>query len=136
MMAAYFKAVGLAIWLLVAWALMHYAWSAPPPGADPNSAISKWIHTLKNPPRGTLGQKPQSCCDFSDCRPTAIRELPDGRLQGWISKEQFGDWAPNEWQDIDEHAQGAQFDGYPPDGLSWVCWFGGAIQCFAPGWGG
>ncbi len=36
--------------------------SAPPPGADPNSSLSKWYQSLTQPETGV------GCCSEADCR--------------------------------------------------------------------
>jgi len=48
------------------------AWAAPPPGADPNSALSAWFRSLQN-------AKGEFCCSVSDCRrPFAWRQQASG----------------------------------------------------------
>jgi hypothetical protein len=57
----------------------------PPEGADPDSEIAKWFHSLKT-------EGGQSCCDVSDCRPVEARLTDEGYeilLYRWqkVSKE-------------------------------------------------
>ncbi len=49
-----------------------YGLAAPPPGADPNSAMGRWFQSLRQPGTGT------SCCSLSDCRLTDYRAGADG----------------------------------------------------------
>ena len=112
------------------------ALAAPPPGADPDCAIARWVHTLRNSPRGGGSPYLQGCCDFSDCRPTATRMTPDGRVEVWIGREEFGPNAPDAWLEADEHAQQAVSNGDPPDGRSWACYFAGKVQCWKGAWAG
>ena len=132
----FFRALGLAIGFLAAWLLLvTFAHAAPPPGADPSSAVARWVHSLRNTSRMDQSYW-MGCCDFSDCRPTAVRMTDDGRVEVWIGRDEFGASAPDAWLEADEHAQRAISDGPPPDGRSWVCYFGGKVQCWAPGTGG
>ncbi len=99
------------------------ALGAPPPGADPNSAIAKWIQTLRTP-EGTL------CCGVADCRRTAMRLDQDGSRWAWIGKEEYGDSAPDAWMPITEKVWSeTTSDGDPPDGRAYVCFYGGRVNC-------
>lgn len=106
------------------------ALAAPPPGADLNSALSRWVQGLKTP-EGYL------CCSTADCRPTAISVDLDGVRWAWIGKEQYGPYGVDEWRRIPERVwQETQSDGDPPDGRAWVCFYGGEVRCAVSGGAG
>lgn len=121
---SFFKG-GLAAVLLAAPAI-----AAPPPGADPNSAIARWVQSLKDL-RGV------SCCSLADCRPVHARITDAGTWQAWIDRDTFGASAPDTWVDVAaEVVAGTRSAGPPPDTHVWACWYGGAVRCLATTDGG
>lgn len=119
-MSPFRLAVGFSIGMLVA----HVAIGAPPPGADPSSALSRWIKTLIAP-NGNL------CCSDADCRHTSIEQRPDGSRWAWIGVEQFGAaLGMDEWRRVsDDVWNGTRSDGDPPDGRAYVCFWGDEVRC-------
>lgn len=68
-----------------------------------------------------------SCCDVSDCKPANER----GDHEVYISKEVFGDKAPDAWLHV---AGAAVLHGYTnPTGRAVVCFSQGRILCYVPG---
>lgn len=116
--------VAISAWCLgVEMALVTDALAAPPPGADPNSPIARWIRTL-TAPDGRL------CCSSWDCRRTALQFNDDGTRWAWIGKDQFGPNAPDDWRQISERVWlETKADGDPPDGRAYVCFWGGEVKC-------
>ena len=99
------------------------ALAAPPPGADPNSAIGQWVRSLKT-------REGYSCCDVADCRPTWARIGDAGGWEVWIGKDRYGDAAPDAWQPVPAAALDAKANGPAPDGHVWACFYQGAVRCF------
>jgi len=116
--------VKLVVFILILLALAWAAIGAPPPGADPNSALSLWVRGMH---RGSTGQL---CCSWADCRPTRIRYTPDG-IEAWIGKDQYGRNAPDEWRPVPANVlEDTVADGPPPDMRSaWVCYYGERVLC-------
>lgn len=112
------------------------ALAAPPPGADLNSPLAKWVQSIENNIAGMAPTFWVQCCSLSDCRPTDLRLNAAGETEAWIGKAEYGPGAPDNWMPIDEHARGARSDGPAPDGHSWVCFYGGKVQCYIPAWRG
>ncbi|HEX5318043.1 MAG TPA: hypothetical protein VFW46_02740 [Stellaceae bacterium] len=56
--------------------------AAPPSGADPDSPMAQWYHSLKAPDIGG------SCCSIADCRPVEARQVGDHwevlTEEGWL----------------------------------------------------
>jgi hypothetical protein len=101
----------------------------PPPGADPNSATARWVHTLKD-------HRGWGCCDLADCRPTVMRLDDEGHVRVWIGKDQYGPGAPDAWEPVTaEVLEGTTASGPAPDAHTWACWYNGKVQCLLPGGG-
>ena len=99
------------------------AFAAPPPGANPDSDIARWIKTLRDP-GGAL------CCSAADCRRTQIERRDDGTRWAWVGRDEFGANAPDRWMPITERVWNlTTADGPPPDGRAWVCFWGGQVRC-------
>ena len=114
--------------LIAALAIPAPALSAPPPGTDPTSALSKWVRTMRDP--NGVG-----CCSLADCRPVVAR-LVDGHWEAFIDRESFGYSAPDAWVRVTEDVlQGTTSDGEPPDTRTWACWWGSHLACFVAGGG-
>lgn len=99
------------------------SFAAPPPGADPNSPMSKWAQSAKD-------VNGVGCCSMADCRNVAVQPGSDGALYAYIDKESFGPLAPNDWVKVPEDAKRATSDGPPPDGRAHACFYSGEIHCF------
>lgn len=84
--------LGLAV--LAAALLAGSADARPPPGADPDSAISHWFESLKRPEPGAGG-----CCDKSDCRIPPVRQTANG-WQFLATKKAFEISGDEQWHDI------------------------------------
>ena len=69
------------------------AFAAPPPGSDPNSAISKWYNGLYQPITGI------HCCGKPDCGETRAYKDSDGVWHAQVPRgEEAGEWVvvPND----------------------------------------
>lgn len=109
--------------VLLALLIAGPALGAPPPGANTDSDLARWVRSAKD----KIGIP---CCDFSDCRQTAVRVGGDGRLEVWIGREEYGPSAPDAWMLVTDFAMEAKADGPPPDGRAWACFYGGQVRCF------
>lgn len=108
--------------LLLLALLLSPAQAAPPVGADPNSAAATWFKSLRTP-------KGYSCCDESDCRPTAVELRQDG-VWAWIGREVYGDDAPDEWRPIPAALLEQMHPPRPPGVRgAVVCFYRGAVLC-------
>ena len=99
------------------------ALAAPPPGANPESVIGRWVQSLRD-------YRGMGCCSEADCRPTTARIGADGAYEVWIGREEYGANAPDAWMHVSPEAMAATADGPPPDGHVWACFYGGAVRCF------
>lgn len=111
--------VALGLWALA----VRAGFGAPPPGADPNSPIARWVRQLETP-------EGWSCCSVADCRPVHVRLLPGGRWQAFIDRRSFGTTAPDAWVDVpNDIVRGTKKPGPAPNGTPWACWYAGVVRC-------
>lgn len=99
------------------------AYAAPPPGANPDSEIARWVRTTRD-------HRGWGCCDEADCRPTVARISAAGHYEVWIGRDAYGASAPDEWMPVSAEAMASTSDGPPPDGHVWACFYGGEVKCF------
>jgi hypothetical protein len=92
------------------------AFAAPPPGADPDSPMSKWFRGLRIP------ENNGSCCDESDCRVTTA-QFRDGK---WYAITEDG------WE-AEVPAAKVLKDQAHPAGSAVLCWRRDlGVMCFVP----
>ena len=94
--------------------------AAPPPGVPVDPATAAWFHSLGG----------GMCCSVADCRNTEVRDRVDGGIDAMISKQAFGDTAPDKWEQIPDYADQHRNDN--PTGHAVVCYVNGKIVCFVP----
>ena len=98
------------------------ALAEPPPGSDPTSPLAAYARSIRH-------RSGRSCCSEADCRPTTVLPFSDGMYHAWISKEQYGEDAPDDWVEIPWSViEDTIANGPPPDGHSWVC-YSGRVLC-------
>ena len=95
--------------------------AAPPTGVYIDPATSAWFRSLGG----------GMCCREADCRQTQVRQSVDGSgIEALISKEAFGEEAPDEWRKIPDNADLHRNDN--PTGHAVVCFLNDKILCFVP----
>lgn len=98
------------------------AMAAPPEGADPNSALGRWLRSLRN-------VHGYGCCDTADCRRTMVRLGDAGGVEAWIGRDEYGPGAPDAWMVVPAIEVRSREDR--PVGVrgAWVCFYGGRVAC-------
>lgn len=86
---------------------------AAPPGADPNSDIARWYHSLQRP------DGHGSCCGEADCRPAEYR----------ISGDRYEVKRGETWWPVDPKIVTPQEN---PTGHAVLCVLGTVFICFIP----
>ena len=110
---------------IIAVCLAFPAIAAPPPNANPDSAMSGWYQSLRSPETGA------QCCSSADCRNVEYRIRGD-HYEAFMDKPTFGGDAPDAWIRVPD---GVVIRRDNPTGGAVACWWGSAIKCFVPGGG-
>jgi hypothetical protein len=109
--------------VLVASLVTTVSWAHPPDNITTTPESRAWYHSLQSPSTGL------HCCDIADCRTTELRRSKtDATLwEAFISKEQFGPSAPDQWLAIPP-AVILQHKTNPAGGPV-ICYYGDEIKC-------
>ena len=94
-----------------------------PSGTNPNSPVSQWYQSLTSPKTHI------SCCSSADCRVTRVQRDTQGRVWAYISREQYGTAAPDDWVEIPPGVTSSQDDRPASVHGPVVCWRFGTLMC-------
>jgi hypothetical protein len=109
--------------VLAASVVTTVSWAHQPDNMPSTPESQAWYHSLQSPVNGG------NCCDVADCRTTELRRSKtDPTLwEAFISKEQFGPYAPDQWLPIPP-AVILQHKTNPAGGPV-ICYYGQEIKC-------